>query len=220
MVDAVLTETGKVQARVRDLPSRVVVYLLLAGGLFAEIGYRQVWARMTAGLDPAAVATPTSGALTQARRRLGAAPLKALFELLAGPAAGPRTKGVYWRGRVVTAIDGTTMCCPDSEANLQVFRRGGGYHGGTGYPMVRLLALVACGTRTVLDARFGSTSIGETRYAADLVRSLRRGMIVLADRNFAAQNLIGQIAGTGAEVLIRAKNGRTLPVCRCLRDGS
>lgn len=220
MVDAVLAETGKVQARVRDLPSRVVVYLLLAAGLFAEIGYRQVWARMTAGLDPAAVATPSAGALAQARRRLGAAPLKALFELLAGPAAGPRTKGVYWRGLVVTAIDGTTMCCPDSEANLQVFRRGGGYHGGTGYPMVRLLALVACGTRTVIDATFGSTSIGETRYAADLVRSLHRGMIVLADRNFAVQNLIGQIAGTGAEVLIRAKNGRNLPVCRRLRDGS
>jgi hypothetical protein len=34
MVDAVLVETGKVEERVRDLPARVVVYLLLAGGLF------------------------------------------------------------------------------------------------------------------------------------------------------------------------------------------
>lgn len=56
MVDAVLGETGKVQARVRDLSARVVVYLLLAAGLFAEIGYGQVWARMIAGLGPAAVA--------------------------------------------------------------------------------------------------------------------------------------------------------------------
>ena len=31
MVDAVLAETRAVQSRVRDLPSRVVVYLLLAG---------------------------------------------------------------------------------------------------------------------------------------------------------------------------------------------
>ncbi|WP_392749428.1 transposase domain-containing protein [Streptomyces sp. LN590] len=30
MVDEALTQTGRVQARVRDLPSRVVVYLLLA----------------------------------------------------------------------------------------------------------------------------------------------------------------------------------------------
>jgi hypothetical protein len=127
---------------------------------------------------------------------------------------------VWWRGLLVCAIDGTTMCCPDTAANLATFRRGGGYHGGTGYPMVRLLALVACGTRTVIDAVFGSTGVGETTYAADLVPALRRGMIVLADRNFAAQNLIAAIAGTGADLLIRAKTGRRLPVCRRLPDGS
>jgi len=57
MVDAVLAETGAVQHRVRDLPSRVVVYLLLAGALFTECGYRQVWARMITGLDGLAVVT-------------------------------------------------------------------------------------------------------------------------------------------------------------------
>lgn len=220
MVDAALAETGKTQARVRDLPSRVVVYLLLAAGLFAEIGYGQVWQRMTAGLTGLTVATPTAAALAQARRRLGAAPLKALLDLLCGPAAAPRTKGVYWRGLLVTAIDGTMMCCPDSPANLRVFCRGGGHHGGTGYPMIRLLALVACGTRTIIDATFGSTGIGETTYTRDLLRSLHRGMIVLADRNFAAQDLIAEIAATGADLLIRVKNGRRLPVCRRLPGGS
>jgi hypothetical protein len=91
MVDAVLAETGTVQRRVRDLPSRVVVYLLLAGALFAEHGYGQVWARMTAGLDGLGVAVPTPGALAQARRRIGVAPLRALFDLLRGPAAGLAT---------------------------------------------------------------------------------------------------------------------------------
>ena len=38
MVDAALTETHAVQQRLRLLPSRVVVYLLLAAGLFSEIG--------------------------------------------------------------------------------------------------------------------------------------------------------------------------------------
>jgi len=50
MVDAALAETGTVQQRIRDLPSRVVVYLLLAGGLFADLGYRQIWDRLVAGL--------------------------------------------------------------------------------------------------------------------------------------------------------------------------
>jgi hypothetical protein len=127
---------------------------------------------------------------------------------------------VYWRGRLVTAVDGTMMCCADTKANLAVYRRGGGYQGGTGYPLVRVLALVACGTRTIIDATFGTDRVGETSYARDLVRALRRGMIVLADRNFAAQHWLAAVAGTGAELLVRVKLGRHLPVCRRLRDGS
>jgi hypothetical protein len=220
MVDAVLAQTDTVQQRVRDLPSRVVVYLLLAAALFAECGYRGVWARLVTSLEGLPVASPTPAALAAARRRIGPAPLRALFDLLRGPAAGPATKGVWWRDRLVTAIDGTTMCCPDTPANLAVYCKGGGHHGGTGYPMIRLLALVACGTRTIIDAVFGTTSRGETGYAADLVRAMGVKMIVLGDRNFAAAELIGKIAGSGADLLIRVKNGRRLPVCRCYADGS
>lgn len=136
MVDAALSETNSVQQRVRDLPSRVVVYLLLAAALFADLGYPQVWARMIAGLDGASVAFPTPAALAQARRRMGVAPLRALFDLLRGPGAGLAVKGVRWRGRLVTAIDGTILGCPDTPANLAVHSRGGGYQGGTGYPLV------------------------------------------------------------------------------------
>jgi Insertion element 4 transposase N-terminal/Transposase DDE domain len=220
VVDAVLAETGTTQARVRDLPSRVVIYLLLAAGLFAELGYGQVWARMTAGLEGLSVATPTASALAQARRRIGTAPLRALFDLFRGPAAGVGTKGVFWRGRLVCAFDGTSMCCPDTPGNLRVFCKGGSNHGGTGYPMIRLLALVACGTRTIIDATFGTTGTGETSYAPDLLGALHHGMIVLGDRNFAAQALITAIADTGADLLIRTKSGRRLPVCRRLSDGS
>ena len=220
MVDAALAETGTVQSRVRALPSRVVVYLLLAAALFADCGYRQVWARMIAGLDGLAVATPGAAALAAARRRIGTAPLTALFDLLRGPAAGPATAGVRWHGRLVCALDGTTMCCADTPANLTVYCKGGGHHGGTGYPMVRLLALVACGTRALLQVSFGPTARGETGYAADLLPAVGPGMIVLGDRNFAAADLIGAVAETGADLLIRVKAGRRLPVCARCADGS
>lgn len=216
MVDEVLTATRRTQRRVRDLPARVVVYLLLAAGLFAECGYRQVWARMIAGLDGLAVATPSSSALAQARRRVGAGPLRALFELLSGPPAGaPR-----WRGLLLCAIDGTTMSVPDSAANLAGYGHQSGSHGGSGYPLLRLLTVVTCGTRTVLAAVFGPFHIGETSYAPHLWGCLRPGMLLLADRNFAVRELVGQIAATGAQLLIRAKNGRQLPQIGRLPDGS
>ena len=220
MVDAVLEQTCRVQRRVRDLPARVVVYLLLAGCLFAELGYSQVWGRLTAGLDGLPVAVPTASAITQARRRLGPGPLRELFALLRGPSPG----GARWRGLLVVAIDGTVMTVADSEANLAVYsKQRGGATGGSSYPMLRLLALVSCGTRTVIDAVSGPVSAGETTYARGLLASLHAGMILLADRNFGAGFLAAQIAAAEAEFLIRVRTGKgspKLPVLRRLPDGS
>jgi hypothetical protein len=220
LVDEAVAQTRTVQARIRDLPSRVVIYLLLAACLFPEVGHPGVWRKLAAGLDGIPTATPTAGALAQARRRVGVAPLRWLFELLRGPAATPRQRGTWWRGLLVCAIDGTTMTLPDSPAMPSRFTKQAGNHGGTGYPQLRLLALVACGTRTLIDAVFGPTTTGETRYAPLLLRSLRPGMILLADRNFGAKDLIADIAATGAEVLVRLKNGRRMPVLARYRDGS
>jgi Insertion element 4 transposase N-terminal/Transposase DDE domain len=220
MVDAVLAETRAVQARIRDVPARVAVYLLLAGCLFAELGYPGVWQRLVAGLHGIAVATPTAAALGQARRRLGVTPLRALFELLASPAAGIRTPGVRWRDLLVCAIDGTTMTVPDSPATLTRYRKHRCNHGGSGYPQLRLTALVACGTRTLLDAVFTPTTTGELSHAHQLTRSLRPGMIVLLDRYFGVPALLGALADTGAQLLVRLKTSHRLPVLRRFRDGS
>ncbi|WP_370626667.1 IS4 family transposase [Streptomyces sp. NBRC 110035] len=163
---------------------------------------------------------PTASAPAQARRRVGSKPLRWLFDLLRGPAAtlhGPQT---HWRGLLVVALDGTTMTVPDSPAVLTRFTKQAGNHGGTGYPQIRLLALVACGTRTLIDAVFGPITSGETTYVPRLLPSLRPGMILLADRNFAAQKLVAGIADTGSEVLVRLKNGRRMPALARYRDGS
>lgn len=93
MVDEALAETRAAQSRVRDLPSRVVVYVLLAACLFPELGYPGVWRKLTAGLIGIPTAAPTAGALCQARRRVGVAPLRWLFDLLRGPASA----GARWR---------------------------------------------------------------------------------------------------------------------------
>ena len=163
MVDAVLEQTCRVQSRARALPARVVVYLLLAGCLFAELGYVQVWGRLTAGLGGLDIAAPTASAMTQARRRLGPGPLRELFALLRGPSPAE----ARWRGLLVAAIDGTIMTVADSEANLAVYsKQRGGTNGGSSYPMLRLLALVSCETRTVIDAVFRPVSDGETTCAS------------------------------------------------------
>lgn len=220
MVDEALAATGTTQSRLRDLPSRVVVYLLLAACLFPEIGYSGVWRKLTAALQDVPTATPSDRGLAFARQRIGAAPLRWLFDLLRGPAATVRQQAIRWRGLLVCAIDGTTLTVPDTPRTLARFTKQRGNHGGTGYPQVRLVALLACGTRTVIDAVFGPTTLGETTYTPRLLPSLGRGMILLADRNFGAQDLLADIAETGAQVLVRLKNGRKMPVLARYRDGS
>ena len=200
LVDAALENARATQRRVRALPSRVVVYLLLAGALFADLGYRQVWGRLVAGLDPATVAAPGSSALSQALRRIGVAPLRELFALVRGPAAG----AVRWRGLLVCAVDGTSMFVPNSAANAAAFgRHTGRPEAESGYPMLRLLTIVACGTRTVIDAVFGPYRIGETSYAPAMLGCLKPDMLLMADRNFAAAGLFADITAAGAQVLIR-----------------
>jgi hypothetical protein len=220
MVDAVLEQTCRVQRRVRDLPARVVVYLLLGGCLFAELGYGQVWRRLVAGLGGLPVAVPAASAMTQARRRLGPGPLRELFFLLRGAAPG----GARWKGLLVVAVDGTVMTVADSAANLAVYsKQRGGPTGGGSYPTLRLLALVSCGTRTVIDAVFGPVSAGELTYAPPMLCGLREGMILLADRNFVAGYLAAQVAAAGAELLVRVRTGRNcpkFPVLRRCGDGS
>ncbi len=158
MVDEVLAQTGAVQRRVRLVPARVTVYLLPAAALFTGLGYRQVFDRLCAGLAGLVSVRPSGSALRQARQRLGPAPMKALFDLISGPAATATAAG-RWRGLRVVAVDGTLLPVPDCAANLTVFTRQRLGNGISGYPQLRLTALVACGTRSVIAAVFGPATI-------------------------------------------------------------
>jgi hypothetical protein len=97
LVDDVLAQTRTVQRRLRTLPSRTGVYFVLALALFPQLGHARVWTKLCAGLT-GLVACPSEKALRDLRRRLGPAPLKVLFEIVAGPVGQPRTPGVCFAG--------------------------------------------------------------------------------------------------------------------------
>ncbi len=216
LVDRALDATGKREVRVRMLPSRVVVYFVLALAMFPELGYRSVFTKLCLGTG--ALASVTGSALTQARRRIGVQPLRWLFDLLRGPAPCTTREGSWFRSYRICAIDGTILTLPDTTQIQTKYGKQAGNHGGTGYPQARMVALIACGTRTIIDAVFGPTSIGETTYTPALLPAMAPGMIILADRNFASAKLLHQIRAAGADFLVRVKNGRNLPVHRQLAD--
>jgi Insertion element 4 transposase N-terminal len=171
LVDDVLAQTKTVQRRLRDLPSRVGVYFVLALGMYPRLGYARVWAKLTAGLAGVDVPRPSEKALRDLRRRLGPAPLKALFEVVAGPLAQPGTPGVRFGGLRTVAFDGcNSVKAPDTGRNRWWLGRIRYRMGFAGYPTLRLMALAETGTRGLLGAALGSAA---DRDEATVARRLR-----------------------------------------------
>jgi len=221
LADSVLEETRRRERRLRVLPSRVGLYFVLAMCLFPGAGYLGVWARLTAALDGLGLAVPSPRALRDLRRRLGAAPLKALFEALAGPVAWPRTPGVCFGRYRTVAFDGCkTVKVPDTARNRGWLGKMNAALGVTGYPVIQLMTLVETGTRALIGAVFGTPADGELAWARRLLHLLDETMLVLMDRGFDAGEFLREVAATKAQFLVRLTANRRPPVLDHLPDGS
>ena len=138
----------------------------------------------------------------------------------------------------MTAWDGTTLKVPASPENIAAPgrpRHGGGRKApaagkngkdgkappGEGhYPQMRVVALIACGTRALPGAAIGPLADGEQKLAATLTGCPQPGMPPLADRGFWSLTLWQACAATRARLLRRVKSDIRLPVRRPLPDGS
>ncbi|MGI5041582.1 transposase domain-containing protein, partial [Streptomyces sp. JAC128] len=93
LIDEVITRCGRRERRIRMLPARVTLYLVLGLWLYPSVGYREVLRMLFEQLHHRAVnrdvRVPSALAAVQARRRLGREPLKSLFLLLRGAHCGP-----------------------------------------------------------------------------------------------------------------------------------
>ncbi len=222
LVDEVLAEAGLPAGRQRALPGRLVVFFVLGLCLFSDLPYAEVARSLASGLSRALAAAgwqvPATTALTQARRRIGDKPLELLLGRLCGvltPAAAPWS---HICGLLAVAWDGTTIKAPASSASRAAFGRPG-RTSKAARPQLRLVALVACGTRALAGAAAGPYRTGERALASQLPGRLAPGMLLLADRGFYSWSL-WHAAATRAHLLWRVKSSVHLPVVRALPDGS
>src|SRR3954463_13510508 len=100
-VRRVLAETGRAGERERDLPAHVMVYYAVALALYTTSGTREVLRCLLEGLrwlrGAEAVRVAGKSGISQARTRLGEAPLRRLYERVVRPVATPATKGAWYR---------------------------------------------------------------------------------------------------------------------------
>lgn len=227
-LDEVIAATRAREQRRRLLPARLVVALVIAMGLWARDGLRDVLANLVAGLrerDPAAWADwhlPAKSALTQARQRLGPRPLILLFRRLAGPVATPDTPGAFLFGLRLMAVDGTTLDLPDTPANARLFgrpRTGRGTGQGA-FPQLRIIWLIEAGTHVLCDAVLRPYTRGEAPAARQLLRAVGPGMLLMWDRGLHNYEMVRQTRAAGAQFLGRVGKAIVLTPERLLPDDS
>lgn len=227
-IDAAIATAGAQERRRRLLPARLVVGLVIAMGLWAREGLRDVLANLVEGLrerDPAPWRDwhpPAKSALTQARRRLGPRPLFLLFRRLAGPAAPPGLPGAYLFGLRLMAIDGSTLDLPDTPENARAFGRpttGRGEKVGA-FPQLRLVWLVEAGTHVLCDLILRPYRGGEAPAARRLLRSVGAGMLVMWDRGLHSFEMLRGALDREAAFLGRVGKAVVLAPEELLHDGS
>src|SRR5829696_5499415 len=223
-VRQVLAETGRASERERDLPAQVMVYYAIALALHMGSGTREVLRCLLEGLrwlwGAEAVKVAGKSGISQARSRLGEAPLRRLYEELVHPVATRATKGAWYRDWRLVSLDGSCLDVADIEANGAAFGRPGASRGESAFPQLRFVALVENGTHVLFGTRLGGVGEGETRLAHAALPALRPGMLCLADRQFFGHALWQAAAATGADLLWRVKGNARLPREAVLADGS
>jgi Insertion element 4 transposase N-terminal/Transposase DDE domain len=216
----VLQDTGCLDARRCTLTFEVTCWVVLAMGVLTDLPIRQVF-KAARRLYPHED-TPHRSSLCRARRRLGVAPLRLLFQRIARPLATALTPGAFYKGLRLMGIDGVLYTVPDSQANAAAFGYPQGGRGAGAFPQVRKLSLVELSTHAeqafVLKGIREKES-GEQSMAPALLRHLQRGMLLMWDRGFLSYKL-WQAVLLRCELLARVSARLILRPVKPLEDGS
>ena len=119
-VRAALKETGRESRRIRLIPAEVMVYYVICLGLFRTVSTGEVLRCLVDGLRRAGVSFPgipvaKRASISEARIRLGVAPLTALRRRVVGCIAERGSAGSWYRGRRLVALDGSSFSLPDER---------------------------------------------------------------------------------------------------------
>ena len=218
-----LAATGKNSLRRRDLPADVVIYYVIAMALFMHVNLREVLfclidgLRLIRGTD---VTVAGKSGISQARSRIGSEPLRYLYENHVKPLATQKTKGAWYHGRRLVSLDGSYFDLPAEKEIREAFGGPSTYVDRCPFPQIRFVCLAEIGTHVLFAAKMGEYRVSEMVLARDVLPSLKPGMLCLADRGFAGFPLWKQAVSTGADLLWRLRNDRTVNPESILPDGS
>src|SRR2546430_895548 len=220
-IEEALAATGTATIRKRRLPAEQVVWLVIGMALMRNESIERVVAMLNLALPSAKGDTTAKSAIVQARQRLGEEPMAPLFNVTADHWAHASARRNQWRGLALYGVDGTTNRVPDSPENREAFggQSGSSYRGGSAYPLVRIVALMALRSHLIASWQFADYATGETTLARELWREMPDDSLLIADRAFLIADDLCAIerGGDNRNWMVRAKSKTKL--CRIKKLG-
>ena len=216
LVEQALVATDKKSKRQLTLCNEIMIWVVLAMGLFTEMPIRQVFKacrRLRKGEE-----SPARSSLCVARQRLGSEPLAELHRLLVKPMATEQTPGAFYRGMRRVGIDGTILDAPECDAH-QHFGRSSGSKGDGPFPQVRKVSLVELGTHIEFAFVYGGWKDAERKLVEQLWDAIPKDALLIEDRGFFSYQS-WQKLHERHYLLVRVSKSMVLQPIQHLSDGS
>lgn len=199
-IDEALAASGTATIRRRRLPAEQVIWLVIGMCLFRDQSMRDLVSMLDLALPGSRGIRVAPSSIVQARERLGDEPLRWLFERTAAAWAHASARKHGWRGLALYGVDGTTVRVPDSDENRAHF---GGqntrWNGESGYPLARLVTLMALRSHVLAGARFGAFATHETTLAEELWPHIPDHSLAIVDRGFLSARILIGLERSGVE---------------------
>lgn len=221
-VEEALCATGTATVRRRRLPADQVIWLVVGMALMRDSSIKEVVSSLDLAMPERDRPEVAPSAISQARGRVGESPLQWLFTRCASEWAEQSARRDTWRGLALFGLDGSTFRVPDSDANRAYFGlANGGHRGESGYPLVRLVALMALRSHQLMLADFGPYENGEYTYAQDLWPAIPDDSLTIVDKNFFSAQVLLTLwrEGRNRHWLLPAKKGRSWQRIERLGEG-
>jgi hypothetical protein len=222
-IQSALERGGVATVRKRKLPAAEVVWLTIGISLYRDRPIADVVDRLDLVLPNADGTTGqvTSGALPQARDRVGVEPMRQLFSITSRHWALESAERYRWRGLLVLGADGSNLRVPDTPENRKEFLLPGASRGSAAYPQVRIAVLMVLRSHLWLDFDFADCHTGESKVAWPLIQRVPDRSITILDRYYINHGQLYALHAQGEDRhwLLRARRGLNWRVVKRLGRG-
>ncbi len=193
--------------RTRFITPIVTVLHMILAAIWPEesfnASWQLLWSSFVANHPSVAGKSPSRGTVSNARKRMPLEAWNKIVQRLSQQGQAYSEKFDKWRGHRVIAADGTCMTTSKNKELCKTFGLSSGNTGQRLYPLIRMVCLSIVDTMMVINYSIGSYQTDENILLTPMLKTLRKGDILLADRHFAGSNLYWQYMQNGLEYITR-----------------